>query len=103
MSEPLVVVIPHRLGKAEALTRIKAGLDRARTEFNRLLMLEEDRWDDDRYSFRVAALGQRASGFLDVYDGAIRLEVTLPWLLAKFAHAVQRVIGQRGQMLLGKK
>ena len=33
MSEPLVVVIPHRLGKDEALRRIKEGLGRAKTEF----------------------------------------------------------------------
>ena len=33
----------------------------------------------------------------------MRLEVTLPWLLAQFARAVQRVVGQRGQLLLEKK
>jgi hypothetical protein len=32
-----------------------------------------------------------------------RLEVTLPWLLARFAHAVQWVVGQRGVALLEKK
>jgi hypothetical protein len=26
-----------------------------------------------------------------------------PWLLAKFAHAAQRVIGQKGVMMLEKK
>jgi hypothetical protein len=41
MSEPLVVVIPHRLGKDEALRRIKDGLGRARAEFGWLLSLEE--------------------------------------------------------------
>ncbi len=48
-------------------------------------------------------LGQRAAGILDVYDGAVRLEVTLPWLLARFAQAAQRVIGQKGQLMLEKK
>jgi hypothetical protein len=33
----------------------------------------------------------------------VALEVTLPWLLARFAHAVQRVVGQRGQVSLEKK
>ncbi|HTQ83282.1 MAG TPA: polyhydroxyalkanoic acid system family protein [Pseudolabrys sp.] len=103
MSEPLVVMIPHRLGKAEALARIKAGLGRAEAEFARLLNFEHQQWEGDRLSFRVAALGQRATGFLDVYEHAVRLEVTLPWLLAKFAQAAQRVIGQRGQVLLEKK
>jgi hypothetical protein len=103
MPEPLVVVIPHRLGKDEALRRIKDGVGRARTEFAALLTIEQEAWTGDRLSFSVKALSQRASGFIDVYDGAVRLEVTLPWLLAHFAHAAQRVIGQKGQLMLEKK
>ena len=103
MSEPLVVNIPHRLGKDEALRRIKSGFGRAQTEFARLLTVEEETWAGDRLSFRVSALGQRASGTIDVYDAIVRLEVTLPWLLAQFAHAAQRVIGQKGRLMLENK
>jgi hypothetical protein len=103
MAEPLVVTIPHRLGKAEALARIKAGIGRAKTEFAHLIRIDNDSWEGDRLSFAASALGQHAHGTIDVYDTGVRLEVTLPWLLARFAHAVQRVVGQRGQMLLGKK
>ncbi|HEY0223546.1 MAG TPA: polyhydroxyalkanoic acid system family protein [Pseudolabrys sp.] len=102
MPEPLVVVIPHRLGKDEALRRIKDGLGRAKTEFAALLTIEQEAWTGDRLSFSVKALSQRASGVIDVYDGSVRLEVTLPWLLAHFAHAAQRVIGQKGQLMLEK-
>jgi len=31
------------------------------------------------------------------------LAVTLPWLLARFARAVQSVVGQRGRVMLEKK
>ncbi len=103
MSEPLVVTIPHRLGKDEALRRLKDGVGRAKTEFVWLLSLEEEVWTGDRLTFRAAALGQRASGIIDVYESALRLEVTLPWLLARFAHAAQRVIGHKGQLMLEKK
>jgi hypothetical protein len=103
MSEPLIVVIPHHLGKDEALRRIKAGIGRARGEFARLMAVEDESWSGDRLTFRVSALGQRAAGFIDVYDSSVRLEVTLPWLLSKFAHAVQRVVGQKGKLLLDKK
>jgi len=103
MSEPLVVVIPHRLGKDEALRRIKDGLGRAKTEFAWLLSLEEEAWTGDHLAFRVAALGQRAIGTIDVYEAGVRLEVTLPWLLARFAHAAQRVIGQKGHLMLEKQ
>jgi hypothetical protein len=103
MPEPLVVNIPHRLGKDAALARIKAGLGRAESEFARLLTIDEQAWSGDRLTFRVTALGQHASGTIDVYEAAVRLEVTLPWLLAKFAHAAQRVIGQKGHLMLEKK
>ncbi|HET9715432.1 MAG TPA: polyhydroxyalkanoic acid system family protein [Pseudolabrys sp.] len=103
MSEPLVVIIPHRLGKDEALRRIKDGLARAKAEFAWLLTLEEETWAGDRLTFCAAALGQRAAGSLDVYEAGVRLEVRLPWLLARFAKAAQRVIGQRGQLMLEQK
>ena len=103
MSEPLVVIIPHSLGKAEARRRIHDGLGRAKTEFARLLTLEQAEWSGDTLSFSARSLGQRARGSIEVYDGAVRLEVTLPWLLAKFAAAAQRVIGQKGQLMLEKK
>lgn len=103
MAEPLVVVIPHRLGQAEAARRLKDGIGRARGEFARLLTIEDERWDDNRLTFSARALGQRAFGTIDVGEASVRLEVTLPWLLAKFAAAAQRVIGQKGTLMLEKK
>lgn len=103
MSEQFVVVIPHRLGKDEALRRIKDGLGRAKTEFAWVLSLEEEMWSGDRLTFHASALGQRAAGIIDVYEAGVRVEVTLPWLLARFAHAAQRVIGQKGQLMLENK
>jgi len=45
-----------------------------------------------------------AHGTIDVYDSGVRLEVTAcALLLARFAHAVQRVVGQRGMVMLERK
>jgi hypothetical protein len=103
MTEPLIVTIPHRLGKDEAARRIRDGIGRAKGEFAHLIRIDNDVWEGDRLSFAASALGQHAHGTIDVYDAAVRLEVTLPWLLARLARAVQRVAGQRGQLLLEKK
>ena len=103
MAEPLVVVIPHRLGQAEATRRIRDGIGRARGEFARVLTIDNEKWDDNRLTFSARALGQSASGFIDVGEASVRLEVTLPWLLAKFAAAAQRVIGQKGTLMLENK
>ena len=102
MSAPLVVSIPHSLGRDEAMRRLKAGLTRAATSVP-VLKVDEERWEDNRMIFRVRALGQAASGHLDVDDTHVRLEVTLPWLLQRFAEVAQIAIRNRGNLLLTKR
>ena len=102
MSAPLVVSIPHRLGREEATRRLKTGLTRAASSVP-VLKVDEERWEQDSMIFRIRALGQAASGHLDVADDHVRLEVTLPWLLQRFAEAAQIVIRKRGTLLLDKK
>jgi hypothetical protein len=54
-------------------------------------------------AFGFAALGQKITGTIDVEDGAIRLEVLLPNLLAMMADKVKRRLKSEGQLLLEKK
>ncbi len=82
MSRPLIVSIPHRLGREEAARRIKSGLTAARTNYSALLTIHEETWSGDRLAFNLSALGQSAVGFIDVAEDHVRLEVQLPWLLA---------------------
>ena len=102
MSAPLIVSIPHQLGREEAIRRLRGGLTRAASSFP-ILKVDEERWDNDRMIFRVRAMGQAASGHIDVEDDHVRLEVTLPWLLQRFAEAAKSVISQRGNLLLTKR
>jgi hypothetical protein len=102
MTAPLVVSIPHSLGREEALRRLKTGLTRAATSVP-ILKVDEERWEDDRMIFRVHALGQAAAGHVDVADDHVRVEVVLPWLLQRFAEVAQTAIRNRGSLLLTKK
>ena len=102
MSAPLVVSIPHRLGREEASRRLKAGLTRAALSLP-VLKVDEERWEGERMIFRVRALGQAAAGHLDVAEDHVRLEVTLPWLLQRFAEVAQVAIKNRGNLLLTKR
>ncbi len=88
MSKPLIVSIPHRLGKDEALRRIKSGLGNVRTNYSQLLRIDEETWAGDRLSFKVSAVGQHASGNIEVRESEVQLEVTLPWLLHKLAERI---------------
>jgi hypothetical protein len=103
MSKPIVVSIPHRLGKEEAIRRLKSGLGRMRTDFGHLLAVQEEIWTGDHLQFQVSALGQAAGGIIDVTEDHVRLEVTLPWLLAKLAEKIQPMIRKEGTLMLEKK
>ena len=81
---------------------MKPALSKASSTFP-VLSVEEEVWSGDRMSFRVRALGQVAAGSVDVGENTARLEVTLPWLLHKFAQLVQKTIEGRGRILLEKK
>jgi hypothetical protein len=102
MSAPLVVSIPHRIGREEAVRRLKGGLARAAASVP-ILTVDEETWSGDRMFFRVRALGQVASGNIDVADDHVRVEVMLPWLLQRFAQVAQTAIRDRGTLLLTKK
>ena len=102
MSAPIVVSIPHRLGREEASRRIRGGLARAAASVP-VLSVDEERWEGDRMFFRVRAIGQVASGQIDVADDHVRLEVVLPLLLQRFARMAQAAIRDRGTLLLTKK
>jgi hypothetical protein len=102
MSAPLVVSIPHRLGREEAIRRLQVGLTQAASSLP-VLKVDEERWQENRMIFRVRALGQAASGIVDVENDHVRVEVTLPWLLQRFAEAAQAAIKSRGTLLLTKR
>jgi Putative polyhydroxyalkanoic acid system protein (PHA_gran_rgn) len=102
VSEPLVVIIPHQLGKEEALRRVKPALGKASQSFP-ILQADQEVWSGERMDFRVKAIGQVAVGNVQVSDTHVRLEVKMPWLLHKFATVVQKTIAGKGQILLENK
>lgn len=102
MTQPLTVSIPHQLGRAEALRRIKGGLERVRDTIGPRLAVLQDSWTGDHMDFRIGALGQTASGSIDVGDAVVRLEVQLPWVLARLAEATKRLVEKQGRAMLEK-
>ena len=103
MSAPLVVEIPHRLGKEEAVRRLKGGIGKASSQYGNMVQVHEEIWSGDRLSFRVEALRQMVSGTVDVREENVRIEVMLPWLLARLASGIQAAIRKSGALLLEKK
>ncbi len=103
MSKAITLTIPHDLGRAEARRRIDEGLAHFSRRMGAAAGLLTRSWSGDRLSFAFEAIGQRISGFIDVEDAAIRLEVVLPSLLGLMANKVRSRLRREGQLLLDKK
>jgi hypothetical protein len=103
VSETVTVIIGHRLGKDEAIRRIKEGVARADGQLGPMIAIEQQTWEGDTLRFRMRALGQTAAASIDVLEDALRIEVSLPWLLAKAANRLLGVLRKEATRLLEKK
>ncbi len=99
MSEPVELDIAHSLGREAARTRIANGIAKLESYIPGGKVTEH-RWDGDRLTFTVAAMGQRAAATVDVLDDKIHLRVELPRFLAMFASKIRDVLGREGPKLL---
>ena len=102
VSETVRVTISHRLGKGEAVKRIKDGLARTDGQLGTMLAIEQQTWEGDTLRFRVRALGQTAAASIEVLEDALNIEVSLPWLLAKAANRLLAVLRKETTRLLEK-
>lgn len=102
MSEPVTVTVAHRLGKDEALRRLKEGLARTRGQFGPTIGIEQETWEGDTLRFNMRALGQTAPASVEVLDDALRIEVALPWLLAKAAKRLLPMLRKEATLLLDR-
>ncbi len=103
MSETVTVTVGHHLGKAEAARRLKEGFARTHGHLGPLLAIEQESWEGDTLRFRMRALGQTAAASIEVMDNALRIEVSLPWLLAKVAKRLLPILRTEATLLLEKK
>ena len=102
MSQPVVVTIPHQLGKQEAARRLKAGFGNMRSTFGEKFIVLDDAWSGDHLDFRVSLLGQTTTGMVDVADDHVRLEVQLPWILSLLANKAKELVTKQGRLMLEK-
>lgn len=103
MAQPFTASIPHRLGQAEATRRLEVGLSTVRERFGRHISILEEVWTGGHLDFRIAALGQTASGTLDVIDDAVHLSVELPFVFDLVARKAKDLIARQGRLMLEKK
>jgi len=102
VSETVAVVIDHSLGKTEAIRRLKDGFART-SHLGGVIAIEQATWQGDMLRFRMRALGQSAAGSIEVLEDALRIEVSLPSLLAHAAKRLLPILRKEATLLLDKK
>ena len=103
MATPITVCIPHQLGRAEARRRIEAGFAKIIQQLPRLGGACSQRWDGDRLTFGIAAMGQTVAGVVNVLDAAVTIEIELPGVLGIIASGLKDRLQKAAQLLLAKK
>ncbi len=102
MTETITVFVPNKRSKAEARQRIEDGFDKVAEQLGGAAQVEQV-WDGDTMRFTASAAGQTIPGTLVVRNEDIRIDVTLPWLLAKIAGPISEKLRKDTQLLLDKK
>ncbi|NIJ19998.1 hypothetical protein FHS95_001667 [Sphingomonas naasensis] len=99
MADPVIVEIPHRLGRDAARVRIAGGIGKLAEVVPGGGQVEQ-RWEGDTLYFSVTAMGQTVASRLDIFDNRVRAEVHLPPMLALFAAKVREKLVEKGGKLL---
>jgi len=99
MADPVVVDIPHKLGRDAARARIAGGVGKI-AEIVPGGGHVEQRWEGDTLHFTVTAMGQQVASRLEVFEDRVHAEIDLPPMLALFAAKIRAKLAEKGTILL---
>ena len=102
MSQPLIVSVPHRLGRQEARRRLDRGIGRLQPELGILFSGLNYHWQGDTLNFIASAMWQQVTGRIEVLDDAVGVEIDLPWVMRLLRDTIAKRVRGRGIALLAK-
>ncbi len=94
------IVVPHSLGKAEALNRLHGMLASVKENYGSQVSDLEENWHDEGGSFAFKAMGFKISGDLTVSDDEVRIDAEFPWAAKPFQSTIETAIRERAERLL---
>jgi hypothetical protein len=100
MASTITVTVPHNLGVETAKKRLTERIELLQREYVNKIAQSELSWAGDVALIHVAALGQTATARMTVLPELVRIEVELPWLLAKLAGGLQDFISRNANDVL---
>ena len=105
MARPITVTISHTLGQEEARRRVREGFGKLSSSLSGGMMFKftEDWTSADQLRFEAKGLGQTITGVIDIFPQHVRIEATLPNVLASIAEIVTGRLEKEGTILLENK
>jgi hypothetical protein len=74
----LTLEVPHALGQAAAVQRLKERIDRAKEAYQSQLGNLTEEWTANTLTFAFRAAGLHVSGAVAVEDAAVKVKAQLP-------------------------
>ena len=99
MNQPIVITVPHQLGRAEAKARLETDLARLLAQVGDMAKVERH-WDADVLRFSAQVLGQGITGTIAVAERDVRVEVAIPGVLGMIAQRLKGRLVRETQVLL---
>ena len=101
MNKPVVIDIPHKLGREEAKRRLKNRIGELASHIPGGAADVRSSWPtEDRMELSVDAMGQHVATVLDVEENIIRLQLQLPAMLSFMSGAIEKAIRKGGAAVL---
>lgn len=101
---PLVVRVPHRLGRDEMRQKLDQGLAHARDQYGDTVGKIDANWTaDDLMTVAVTVMGMTIDGSIQVLPEELLVEVKLPGMASMFAGQIRDGIQQRLGGLVGSQ
>jgi len=94
------IVVPHRLGKEEALTRIQSILVKAKEQYGDRITDLQESWTADGGTFSFKAMGFKISGSMKVTDTDVEIVGDYPFAALPFKGTIETTLRERAERLL---
>ncbi len=94
------IVIPHKTTQTKAVTKVKEGLDKGRSQIAGQATITQEEWQDSTLHFAVNLQGKDITGTLAVGEADYVLDAKLPLLWRMFEGRIESEVANQVKKLM---
>ncbi|MGD9646006.1 MAG: polyhydroxyalkanoic acid system family protein [Pirellulales bacterium] len=91
----LAVTVPHALEQQEAAERLRRLVEVVKSQYGSHLQELHEEWDGHTGSFRIAAMGMKSTGTVEVRASEVHIQGSLPFAAVIFRGKIEETIRQQ--------